>query len=80
MLNSFVQDQLDVPRLCINESPLELVHWFKVLCLTFNDKLKWQENIEIMVKKTAKRLYILHVFNRINVPSADLLTIYPPLG
>ena len=30
----------------------------------------------IMVKKAAKRLYILRVLNRINVPSADLLTIY----
>ena len=68
--------QTRVPRLCINGSPIELVHSFKVLGLTLNDKLKWQENVEIMVKKAAKRLYILRVFNRIKVPSADLLTIY----
>ena len=66
----------DVPRLCINGLPLELAHWFKVLGLTLNDKLKWQENVELMVKKAAKRLYILRVLSRINVPSADLLTIY----
>ena len=29
-----------------------------------------------MVKKAAKRLYILRVLSRISVPSSDLLTIY----
>ena len=76
MLISFLHDQPDVPRLCINGLPLELVHSFKVLGLTLNDKLKWQENVELVVKKAAKRLYILRVLSRINVPSADLLTIY----
>ena len=47
MLISFLQDQPDVPRLCINGSPLELVHSFKVLDLTLNDILKWQENVEL---------------------------------
>ena len=76
MLISFFQDQPDVPRLCIEGLPLELVHSFKVLGLKLNDKLKWQENVEILVKKAAKRLYILRVLSRISVPSADLLTIY----
>ena len=76
MLISFLYDQPDIPRLCIDGLPLELVHTFKVLGLTLNDKLKWQENVEIMVKKAAKRLYILRVLSRINVPSVDLLTIY----
>ena len=75
MLISFLYDQPDILRLCIDGLPLELVHTFKVLDLTLNDKLKWQENVEIMVKKAAKRLYILRVLSRINVPSADLLMI-----
>ena len=76
MLISFLYDQPDIPHLCIDGLPHELVHTFKALGLTLNDKLKWQENIEIMVKKAAKRLYILRVLSRINVPSADLLTTY----
>ena len=55
MVISFLQDQPDVPRLCIDGLPLELVHSFKVLGLTLNDKLKWQENIETLVKKAANR-------------------------
>ena len=51
MLINFLQDQPDVPRLCIDGLPLELVQSFKVLGLTLNDKLKWQENVEIMVKR-----------------------------
>ena len=76
MLITFLYDQPNIPRLYVDGLPHELVHTFKVLGLTLNDKLKWQENIEIMVKKAAKCLYILGVLSRINVPSADLLTIY----
>ena len=53
-----------------------LVYSFKVLRLTLNDQPKWQKNIESMVRKAAKRLYILRVLSRINFPSADLTTIY----
>ena len=39
-----------------------LVYSFKVLRLTLNDQPKWQKNIESMVRKAAKRLYILRVY------------------
>ena len=68
---NFLQEQPDVPHFCIDRLPLELFHLFKVLGLTLNDKLKWQENVKTLVKKAAKRLYILSVLSRISVPLAD---------
>ena len=49
---------------------------FKVLGVTLNKQLKWDDNIDLIVKKASKRLYILRVLRRSGVPSADLLTIY----
>jgi hypothetical protein len=50
MIISFLQNQPDLPRLCIDWLPLDLVHSFEALGLTLNNKLKWKENVEIMVK------------------------------
>ena len=62
--------------LLINDKPLDCVSSFKVLGVVINDQLKWQDNIDMIVKKASKRLYILRVLRRSGVPPADLLTIY----
>jgi hypothetical protein len=46
MIISFLQNQPDVPLLCMGLT-LDLVDLFKALGLTLNKKLKWEENVEI---------------------------------
>ena len=73
---SFLQNQDEMSRLYMDEQPLELVSSFKLLGLTINNKLKWDDNINFMVKKASKHFYILRVLSRNGVSSSDLLLIY----
>jgi hypothetical protein len=54
MIISFLRNETAIPRLRIDELPLELVDSFKVLGVTINNKLKWQDNTEAIVKKASK--------------------------
>ena len=76
MVVCFLRDQPDIPSLYIDGKPLERLSVFKVLGITLNDQLKWNNHVEVMVKKASKRLYILRVLRRSGVPACDLLTIY----
>ena len=61
MIIIFHCDEIDIPRLCIENVPLELVTSFKVLVVTLNNKLKWQDNTVAMIKKASKRLHTIRV-------------------
>ena len=76
MIASFVRSENDIPRLLIDGLPLDLVPSFKILGLTMNNKLKWQDNTEALVKKASKRLYIIRVLQRCGLPPNDLLLVY----
>jgi hypothetical protein len=51
MIIRFLHSKTAIPGLCINELSLELVDSFKVLGVTINNKLKWQDNTVAIVKK-----------------------------
>ena len=76
MIISFLCDEIDILRLCIENVPLELVTSFKVLVVTLNNKLKWQDNTAAMIKKASKRLHIIRVLWRCGLPPSDLF-IFP---
>ena len=76
MIVSFLRNEIDIPRLCIEETPLELVTSFKVLGMTLNNKLKWQDNTLVTIKKASKRLYIIRVLRRCGLSASDLLVVY----
>ena len=76
MIVSFLRNEIDIPRLCIEETPLELVTSFKVLGMTLNNKLKWQDNTLVIVKKASKRLYIIRVLRRCGLSASNLLVVY----
>ena len=71
---SFARSENDIPRLLIDSLPLDLVTSFKILGLTMNNKLNWQDNTEALVKKALKRLYIIRVLQRCGVSPYDLLS------
>ena len=76
MIVSFARSENDIPRLLIDGLPLDLVPSFKILGLTMDNKLKWQDNTEALVKKASKRLYIIRILQRCGLPPNDLLLVY----
>ena len=76
MMVSFARSENDIPRLLIDGLPLDLVSSFKILGLTMNNKLNWQDNTKALVKKASKRLYIIRVLQRCGLSSNDLLLVY----
>ena len=76
MIISFLHDEVDTPQLCIENIPLEPVTSFKVLDVTLNNKLKWQENTAVIIKKVSKRLHIIRVLHRCGLSPSDLLVVY----
>ena len=41
-----------------------------------NSSLKWSDHIDMIVKKAAKRLHVIHTLKKSGMPPDDLLTIY----
>ena len=66
----------DFPPLLNNNRRLENLPSYKVLCLALCNTLKWNDNINEIVTKASKRLYILRVLKGAGVPSSELLNVY----
>lgn len=52
---------------------------FKILGVTIDSHLRWNDNVDAIVKKASKRLHILRVLRRSGIPPVDLLVIYNSL-
>ena len=76
---SFQHDNPELSSLLIGEQVIETVQSHKVLGLTIQSNLKWNEHINSMVTKASKRLYIIRILRRNDVPVEDLTEIYFPL-
>ena len=76
MTISFLRCDVDCPPLEIDGHQLERVATFKILGLTINNTIKWSECVDVIVRKSSKRLYMLRVLCRSGIPITDLLVIY----
>ena len=65
---SFQHDNPDLSSLLIGEQMIETVRSHKVLGLTIQSDLKWNEHIKSIVTKASKRLYIIRILRRNGVP------------
>ena len=79
MCISFQHDNLDLSPLLIDEQIIESVRSHKVLGLTIQSHLKWNEYINSIVTKASKRLYIIRILRRNGVPVEDLIEIHSHL-
>ena len=78
-LKSYISFSCDPPqlhRVCIDGTPVETIESTKVLSLTINDTLMWNNHIEELVKKASKKLYFLIQLKRAYVPSSNLATYF----
>ena len=59
-----------------NGNTIDVVRSVKILGVTLQSNLKWNEHINNIVKKASKRLYFLSQLKRAKVPSNDLVNFY----
>ena len=71
---NFQHDLSDLPQLTIDRIPLETISSHKLLGVQIQDDLKWNEHVDIITKKAARRLYIIRILKRNGVPEDDLIS------
>ena len=76
MCISFQHDNLDLSPLLLGEQIIETVQSHKVLGLTIQSNLKWNDHINSIVTKASKRLCIIRILCRNGVPVEYLIEIY----
>ena len=64
------------PSLQLAGRSIECVQSFKLLGVTVNNKLTWNDNISSICSKAAKRLHFLKLLKRSGMPTDDLLYYY----
>jgi hypothetical protein len=64
------------PPLLISDQNVQQVTSFKLLGVTMNDALKWDDHIAAVTSKAAKRLWFLKKLKRAGVSQADLVYYY----
>ena len=76
MILDFRRQKTAIPYLKVEETTLERVTCFKILGLWIDDNLKWNTNTEHIIKKHAKRLYLLKVLKSYGAPEKDSKAFY----
>ncbi|XP_074632479.1 uncharacterized protein LOC141890839 [Acropora palmata] len=73
---SFSRDPPQLHRVCIDRTPIKNIQSTKLLDLTINDTLTWNDHIEELVKKASKKLYFRIQLKRTHVTTSDLVTYF----
>ena len=81
MIISFTQDvnfKKCVPNIIIDGNPVEVVKHAKLLgvILLLSDDLTWNMHVDSIVKKAAKRVYMLYQLKRAGIRQTDLVNVY----
>ena len=76
---SFTQDvnfKKCVPNITIEGIPVEVVKHAKLLGVILSDDLTWNMHVDSIVKKAAKRVYMLYQLKRAGIRQTDLVNVY----
>ena len=76
LIVDFSKDKRLFLPLDIGDVLVERVKSARVLGLIIQDDMKWNEHVNIIVKKAGKRLYMLRILKRSNANIDTLLTVY----
>ena len=76
MIIDFRRNKTIIPPIVIDGQQLERVTVYKLLGLWVDDDLMWKSNVEYLVKKAAKRLFLLKVLKIYNAPVQDFKFFY----
>ena len=76
ILVCFWKNNPNFPPMIVDEQPIEVVKSAKLLGLIFKDDLKWNDHVAYIVKKSAKRLYMLRLLKRARCETKTLISVY----
>ena len=76
LLVYFGREDLDIPRITINDDVIERVSCAKLLGCHIMSNLSWEHHIANLVSKASRRLHLLRELKRAGLSSKDLLTCY----
>ena len=79
LLIHFNKQEPDIPPVIIQGTPIERTNVAKLLGVSINDKLTWNEHVESIHKKANSRLHYLRLLKRAGVPNEQLLTAFKAL-
>ena len=73
---SFLRRDPPPPAVSINDTLLEVVSSLRLLGVTIQSNLKWDSQVQLMISRASRRLYILCCLRKNRVGVADLAFIY----
>ena len=76
MLIDLRRNKTAVPLTNIENNTVERVTSYKLLGLWVDDNMKWNTNTEKIVKKAAKRLFLLKVLKSYGASTSDMKNFY----
>ena len=76
MIVDFRRQEHSPGKTIIHNNEVEIVSKYKYLGTIFDDKLKWDDNTEEIVKKGQQRLYLLRKLNYFSVDQTILSLFY----
>ena len=76
MVVYFGKKALALNQIRIQDSNIEQVSSFKLLGVTINDQLTWQDHVQNICKKAAQRLYFLILLKRAGITPKDIIKVY----
>ena len=71
-----VEFKKSVPNIIIEGNRVEVVKHAKLLGVILSDDLTWNMHVESIIKKAAKRVYMLYQLKRAGIRQTDLVTVY----
>ncbi len=66
----------NIPRIRIEDIPIERVSHTKVFGVTLSNNLSWNAHVDSIVNKAGKRMYMLFQLKRAGVCQSDLVRIF----
>ena len=76
ILVCFWKNNPNFPSLTVDDQPIEVVKSAKLLGVIVNEDLKWNDHVDYIVKKSAKRLYMLRLLKRARCDTKTLISVY----
>ena len=72
----FRRNNPNFPPITVDDQPIKLVKSAKLLGVIFSEDLKWNDHVDYMVKKSAKRLYMIRLLKRARCDTKTLISVY----
>ena len=72
----FARNRVKFPALTLQDERLKQCDTLRLLGVYIQSDLKWNSQVDHMIRSTNSRLYVLRTLKHYHLPALDLLTVY----